>query len=64
MIRDINYESLEIDGINFDDYPDFKRACICGGYTRDGEELSDYELEVLSKDKDLIIYIINRRIND
>ena len=61
-MRDVNYESLEVDGINFEHYPKFPDAYICGGYTKCGYELNDLEMEVLSKDKYLMEYLINWRI--
>jgi len=62
-MRAINYESLEVDGINFDHYPEFPDARICGGYTKDGWLLSDIEMDILSKDKYLMESLIDWRIN-
>lgn len=61
-MRDINYESLQVDGIDFETYPDFENASICGGFTEDGWELTDIEMEILSTDRYLIKSLVNWRI--
>ena len=50
----INYSSLEIDGIDTRDYPDFCDAYICGGYHEDGTPLTDAELDELNEDSSLV----------
>ena len=47
--RSINLASLEIDGIDSSDYPDFCDAFFSYATFEDGEELSDEELEDLSE---------------
>lgn len=49
-MREIDYDSLEVDGIDLRDYPDFCDAFICYGLTTDGDELTEQELEELSSD--------------
>lgn len=47
-IKDINWNSLDIDGIDTADYPDFCDAFAISGYTKDGRELTDDELEYIN----------------
>jgi hypothetical protein len=46
--REINYSSLEIDGIDTNDAPDFCDAYFCYGEYTDGTPLPDSVLEDLS----------------
>jgi len=46
--RDIDYSSLEIDGIDMRDAPDFADAYFCYGEYTDGTPLPDAVLEELS----------------
>lgn len=48
MIKAINYDSLEIDGIDYNDAPDFCDAYFCYGEYTDGTPLPDNVLVELS----------------
>ena len=50
----INYKSLEVDGIDTKDYPDFSDAYFCYGEYDDGTPLTDEALEKLTEDGDLL----------
>lgn len=52
--KEIDYKSLEIDGIDYNDAPDFVDAYFSDGYYTDGTPLSDADLEELSSDYDLV----------
>lgn len=47
-MKEINYSSLELDGIDYNDAPDFCDAYFCYGEYTDGCELEDSVLEELS----------------
>jgi hypothetical protein len=62
----VEFTDFDIDGINFDDAPDFCDAFICGatavlsdGTTR---EATDAELEELNDDGDLVHQLVYERI--
>lgn len=59
MSKEINYDSLEIDGIDYRDAPDFSDAYFCYGEYKDGTPLPDSVLEDLST-SDLKYEHINR----
>jgi hypothetical protein len=46
--KEINYDTLEIDGINYNDAPDFSDSYFCYGEYTDGTALPDSVLEDLS----------------
>lgn len=46
--KEINYSTLEIDGIDYNDAPDFCDAYFCYGEYTDGTPLPDSVLEDLS----------------
>lgn len=47
----------EIEGIEFDDYPDFCDAYAVSAYWEDtGEELTDEELEILNDDHNDLVH--------
>lgn len=48
--KEINWDSLEIDGINYNDAPEFCDAYFCYGEYMDGTPLEDAKLEELSLD--------------
>jgi len=48
MSKQINYETLELDGIDPRDYPDFSDAYFCYGEYTDGSKVPDELLEDLS----------------
>lgn len=53
-MKKIDYSTLEVDGIDTSDYPDFCDAYFCRGEYTDGTLLSDEVLEELTADGDLL----------
>ena len=47
-LADVDYDSIEIDGIDTDDYPDFVDAYIAAANFEDGTPLTDEELDQLN----------------
>jgi hypothetical protein len=47
-MKEINYDTLEIDGIDYNDAPDFCDAYFCYGEYTDGTKIDDEVLEDLS----------------
>lgn len=60
--KEIDYKSLEIDGIDYNDAPDFVDAYFSDGYYTDGTPLSDADLEELSNDYDLVHQYVQDRL--
>jgi hypothetical protein len=58
----INYKTLELDGIDTKDYPDFSDAYFCYGEYADGTLLTDEALEKLTEDADLLFEHIHSTI--
>lgn len=59
-MKTIDYSSLQIDGIDSKDYPDFADAFFCYGEYEDGTPLSDETLEKLTENGELLYeYITN-----
>ena len=50
----IDYSSLEIDGIDHKDHPDYCDAYFSRGFYEDGQEMSDSDLEILTNNSDLL----------
>lgn len=50
----IDYSTLEVDGIDTKDYPDFSDAYFCAGEYTDGTQIEDEVLEELTLDQDLL----------
>lgn len=48
MKKEIAWDTLEVDGIDYRDYPEFCDAYICYGEYTDGTEIEDEVLENLS----------------
>lgn len=46
--KEVDYASLEIDGVDSSDYPDFSDAYFSAGYFTDGTPMSDEELDQLA----------------
>ena len=59
MKKEINFSSLEIDGIDYNDAPDFCDAYFCDGEYTDGTELEDSVLEELSCSEAKYEYVNN-----
>lgn len=47
-VKTVDYSSLEIEGVDTKDYPDFCDTYFSAGYFTDGSEMSDEDLEELS----------------
>jgi|14_taG_2_1085336.scaffolds.fasta_scaffold01801_5 hypothetical protein len=45
---------IEVDGIDWSDYPDFSDAFIVSAKHEDGTEFTDEEIEELNEDRDLV----------
>jgi len=48
--KKINFDSLEVDGIDSKDYPDFCDAYFSHGEYEDGEEMSDEALQEFTEE--------------
>ena len=59
--KTVDMSSIEIDGIDTDDYPDFCDAYISKAKFEDGTELTDTELELLQEE---LHYDMNGMIMD
>jgi len=60
-MKQINYDTLEVDGIDTNDAPDFSDAYFCYGEYADGTELSGEALVKLSF-SDLIYTHVNKTL--
>jgi hypothetical protein len=60
--KEIDYSTLEIDGIDYRDAPDFADAYFSDGYYTDGTQLSDQELDQLSDDRDLVSQYVEKMV--
>ncbi len=61
----VDINSLEVDGIDTRDYPDFSDAYFSGGSFEDGTDLSDSDLEELSyKHGDLLHELVFDRLHE
>ncbi len=61
----VDVSSLEVDGIDTRDYPDFSDAYFSGGSFEDGTELSDSDLEELSSEHgDLLHELVFDRLHE
>ena len=60
--KEIDYSTLEIDGIDYRDAPDFSDAYFSDGYYTDGTQLSDEDLDRLSDDGDLKYEYIEKKL--
>jgi hypothetical protein len=61
-MKEINFSSLEVDGIDTKDYPDFSDAFICYGEYIDGTPLAEVDLEALNDDASLIYKLVEKAI--
>ena len=48
--KTIDWDSVEIDGVYFQDYPDFSDAFFAYGCFNDGTQLTDSELDTLREE--------------
>ena len=53
---------VEVDGIDYSDYPDFCDAHICAAWWADGREFTDEELDALNEDSDYVYEMVERFI--
>jgi len=61
-MKEIDFSSLEVDGIDTKDYPDFSDAFICSGEYTDGTPLAEVDLEALNDDASLIYKLVEKAI--
>lgn len=54
-MKQINYKSIQLDGIRYSDYPDFVDAYIAYAEYDDGTELEEAALDKLNNDGQLIL---------
>jgi hypothetical protein len=59
-MKEINYGTLELDGIDYNDAPDFCDAYFCCGEYTDGTEIEDEVLEELSSSDAKYEFIYNK----
>jgi hypothetical protein len=59
--KEVDYASLEIDGVDSSDYPDFSDAYFSSGYFTDGTQMSDEDLDQLA---DKYGELVNRKAYD
>ena len=59
--KEVDYASLEIDGVDSSDYPDFSDAYFSSGYFTDGTQMSDEDLDQLA---DTYGELVNRKAYD
>ena len=53
-LPELNLRSIELDGIDMSDYPDFCDAFICYAEAKDGTPLTDEQLELLNEDTEFV----------
>jgi hypothetical protein len=61
-MKQLDYSSIEVDGIDEKDYPDFCDAFISYAEWSDGAELSDVELDSLNEDSDFVYETVWSRV--
>ena len=54
-------DNIEVDGIDYADYPDFCDAYIASAYY-DGREMTDEELDVLNDDSDFVYSAVENHL--
>ena len=60
--KELDYDSIEVDDIDINDYPDFSDAYISSARWSDGEYLTDQELDDLNEDRDLVYEYVLKTI--
>lgn len=60
--KEIDYSTLEIDGIDYRDAPEFSDAYFSNGYYTDGTQISDEDLERLTADGDLLYQMLSDKL--
>lgn len=61
-MKQIDFKTLAVDGIDYSDYPDFCDAFICGGFFTDGTPLDDDTLDKLNSEPCLVHETVFERI--
>ena len=61
-MKEIDFSTLEVDGIDMKDYPDFSDAFICYGEYTDGTPLEDVDLKALNDDAGLVYKLVEKTI--
>lgn len=61
-MKEIDFSSLQIDGLETWDYPDFSDVFICYGEYTDGSLLEDVDLQALNDDASLIYKLVEKTI--
>ena len=61
-MKEVDFKSLQVEGINYSDFPDFCDSYISGGYFVDGEPLDDETIEKLNEDNRVIYEAVQRYI--
>ena len=54
--KEVDYSSLEVDGVDSRDYPDFSDAYFSSGYFTDGTSMSDEDLDQLTNTHGEMLY--------
>jgi hypothetical protein len=54
--------NIDVDGIDYNDYPDFCDAFICYAEWDDGTPLNDDELDKLNDDRELVYEEVIKRV--
>lgn len=60
--HEIDFSSLEVEGIDTRDYPDFCDAYICSGQYNSGDELTDSDLDKLNDDCELVYNLVQKHL--
>lgn len=61
-MKEIDYSTLLLDGVDTRDYPDFCDSFIYYGEYIDGSPLSEEDLDRLNEDSDLIYSLVEKVI--
>lgn len=56
IVLKIDKDSVEVDGIDTRDYPDFCDAYMCGACWDDGTEFTDVEIELFCDNNETYVY--------
>lgn len=61
--KELDYKSIEVYGIDMNDYPDFVDAFISEACWEDGSPLTDAELDALNEDSSFVYERVIERVN-
>ena len=62
ITKEIDISSIEIEDIKYWDYPDFVDAFVSKAFFKDGEELTEEELQEINEDMEFLNDLVLRRI--